>query len=149
MPKTCPGCRRDNAEDHAYCYHCGTPLAAVPLAAPPGFRWAWVGWSVLIVLGTQFAMGAVLALVLDLEALSRRGDLLAALGLLGLLIGGFIAGYRSPGVTLREPALGAALVAVVFAYGTAPPEGLLIGGLVACGLAYLGAWLGEKLQGKR
>ncbi len=118
----------------------------------------WVAASIVIFLGLELLLGG---LVTDLIAdrttshmLEMRLELI--LSLLSFLVGGFVVGVFSPGPRLVEPAIGAAVtVAFTFlvtaftpvAFLRAPADRILIGGILAFGVALFGAHLGEKLTG--
>jgi hypothetical protein len=67
-------------------------------------------------------------------------------------IGGFVTGRLSPGITIREPAIGAVVISVlgtVFDAGRADGGqvfGMIISGIVAFALALWGARLGEGVS---
>lgn len=67
---------------------------------------------------------------------------------LGLILGGLISAYRSPGRTVRESAAGLGALGMLIGFmGTANPVGT---GVFAVFLGFLGAfggWLGEAIQG--
>ncbi|MFW5689947.1 MAG: hypothetical protein ACOC1U_10275, partial [Spirochaetota bacterium] len=70
-------------------------------------------------------------------------------------LGGLLTGYVSPGITIREPAIAAIIVAVVgvlFDAGRSPGGrmvGLVISGVLALILAIAGAQIGERMQRTR
>lgn len=147
----CPGCQTENGADNAFCYKCGQPLgAAAATAAPaPGFRWSWVGWSALIIFGTSVAAAVVVGFA---YGLIMRSDvlpfwLIATTNIAGMFLGGLLAGYKSPGVTIKEPAVAAAIVTVLSVLSTKQYAAILLGWILPYALAYIGAWVGEKMQG--
>ena len=72
----------------------------------------------------------------------------ALIAMLSYVIGGYIIGARSPGRTILEPAIAAAIaVAIGLLLGSALSFGnLLTGGLLPFLAALAGGWLGERRQ---
>jgi hypothetical protein len=109
-------------------------------------RWVLIG----VILG--FALN-VLAVFLVTPLFGLNLDVALVVFLFGFVVTGFIVGYKSPGVTLKEPAL-AGLIAVVlewifieFILELAVPGGYLAFGLVlGFFMSLFGAWLGERYQ---
>ena len=127
--------------------------------------WRWIGIGIAIMFGLSFVAGLLAVAVLGgpdavtastgsaPTALIGGGRLLLAslLSFAAFLVGGYVVGLKSPGRTILEPGISAA-VAVALT--------LLIGGvfsvitLLAAGLmpflaGLLGGWLGERAQGQR
>ena len=110
------------------------------------WRWVWIG----IVLG--FAIN-VLAVFLIPPLFNINLDVALAVFLLGFMITGFVVGYKSPGVTLKEPAIAGAIAVVLewvfvqFIMKLDVSGGVLAFGLVlGFFLSLFGAWLGERYQ---
>lgn len=91
-------------------------------------------------------------------SLSLRFMLQGLLNLVSFFIGGFIIGLISPGIRIREPAVGAFLsVSIVLCLSFFTPYSfirfsltkMLIGGGIAFFLALAGARIGEKVAGNR
>lgn len=153
--KLCPGCQSENEAANSFCFKCGLDLKEVATTEPAAtsapastFSWGWVGWSVLIIMGTttivSFTIGFLYALT---GGRNIPPPLAFVAGALGLLLGGMITGYKSPGVTIKEPAVAAAIVTVFFVLMNKDYSSLVLGWVMPFGLAYLGAWIGEKIQG--
>jgi len=110
------------------------------------WRWVWVG----VILG--FAIN-VLAVFLIPPIFNINLDVALGVFLLGFMVTGFVVGYKSPGVTLKEPAL-AGIISVVLEWIFVQylmrldvPMGLLAFGLVlGFFLSLFGAWIGERYQ---
>ena len=113
-----------------------------------GFQWKWVLTGVVL----GFAVNILFVFLL---APAFRIDLNVVLAaFIGSFVAtGFIVGYKSPGVTLKEPAI-AGLIAVgvdwvfiEFGMTLDVPSKYLVAGL-AIGFLFslFGAWLGEKYQ---
>jgi hypothetical protein len=72
---------------------------------------------------------------------------------IGLLSTGFIIGFRSPGITIKEAALAGFFALVidldVLTIALVPPsfDGIMISLVLGTVLAMVGAWIGEKVQG--
>ncbi len=117
-------------------------------------QWKWVITSVVV----GFALN-VLFVFLPSKIFNINLDVALVAFLVSFVIAGFIVGYKSPGVTIKEPAF-AGIIAVIVEWlflefglklDIAVPY--LIAGL-ALGFLFtlIGAWLGEKYQdavGKR
>ncbi len=117
-------------------------------------QWKWVITSVVV----GFALN-VLFVFLPSKIFNIDLEVALVAFLVSFVIAGFIVGYKSPGVTIKEPAF-AGIIAVIFEWlflefglqlNIAVPY--LIAGL-ALGFLFtlIGAWLGEKYQeavGKR
>ncbi len=137
----------------------------VAQAVSRGFRWLWAAATVVLFLVA--CMGAsVLAGVLDSELLAGVARLEPLAVLLFLAAGcltGLVVGAASPGRTVLEPAVGAALpLLAVFAFvalfvlpeqdgeGSAALAGSFFAAIVFAFVATMGgAWLGERLTGGR
>jgi len=117
-------------------------------------HWKWVITSVVV----GFALNVLLVfLPSKMFSIDLNVELVAFL--VSFVIAGFIVGYKSPGVTIKEPAF-AGIIAVILEwifleFGLQLPIAVpyLIAGL-ALGFLFtlIGAWLGEKYQeamGKR
>jgi hypothetical protein len=73
--------------------------------------------------------------------------------IISFVITGFLVGYKSPGVTLKEPAV-AGLLAVLLDWVylryiislRVPAMYLIVGLLIGFMISLFGAWLGEKYQ---
>jgi hypothetical protein len=110
--------------------------------------WKWV--IVGVVLG--FALNVVLVFVLA-PIFNINLNIAFALFVVSFVITGFVVGLKSPGVTLKEPAIAGVLAVVLdwffLEYGIelAVPGGYLAFGLILGFLLTLfGAWLGERYQ---
>ena len=121
--------------------------------------WRWIGIGVAIMLGLSFVAGLLSTLILgDQAAVVAEGGevaigggrlfLLAGLSFVSFVLGGFIVGLKSPGRTILEPGISAA-VAVLLSLLIA--GSFSIGGVLAAGVVpflggLLGGWLGERQQ---
>lgn len=124
--------------------------------------WRWIGIGVAIMLGLSLVAGLLSAALLgDQAAVVAEGGaveigggrlaLLAFLSFASFVLGGFIVGLKSPGRTILEPGISAA-VAVLLSLLIA--GSFSIGGVLAAGVVpflggLLGGWLGERQQGMR
>ena len=129
-----------------------------------GLDWKWIGIGAAIMFGLSLVAGLVAAALVgeqlagtpagtpDAAAVAGIGTgrliLLAVISFASFLIGGFIVGLKSPGRTILEPGISAAIaVALGLLLGGAFTLGnLLAGGLVPFLAGLLGGWLGEKRQ---
>ena len=120
------------------------------------FSWGWLWGSVSIFVLTQLVLAFLVGDLL-LGARIPHGLQQMVQGFLMLLsyfVGGFLIGVISPKIRVIEPALGAfASIFLVVIFSFLMPNNyvyfewlrLLIGGVVAFGLAMYGAVLGERL----
>ena len=113
-----------------------------------GLEWKWIG------------IGTVIGVVLTTFLFQIMSDTFNSfyiplfIGLLSFVIMGIIIGYKSPGYTLKEPAIAgvfAVLLTIIvlhYVFDYNPPEGQMIAApFIAFLLALLGGWVGEELQG--
>jgi multisubunit Na+/H+ antiporter MnhB subunit len=113
-------------------------------------HWKWVLTGVVV----GFALSALFVFLTFPIHKSMIATLVAFL--FSFLIAGFIVGYKSPGVTLKEPAIAGIFTVIVdwvfleFGISLSITADNLISGL-ALGFLFslLGAWLGEKYQESR
>jgi hypothetical protein len=127
-----------------------------------GLDWRWVAIGTAIMFGLNLVAGLLLVPLLggavpagadgaptpDAVAAIGGGRLLAValISFLSFAIGGYIVGARSPGRTILEPGISAAIAVAV---GLLIGGGFTLGNLVAGGLVpflagLLGGWLGER-----
>ena len=113
-----------------------------------GIEWKWVITGVVI----GFALNVILVF-LGAPMMKFNLNFVLAVFLASFVITGFVVGFKSPGVTLKEPAI-AGLISVVlewfflmFGINLKMETGYLVSGL-AMGFFFslFGAWLGEKYQ---
>ena len=124
------------------------------------FSKKWVIASTVIFVVVELFLGGLIGglVVGKFMSLNLRFMLQGLLNLVSFFIGGFIIGLISPGIRIREPAVGAFLsVSIVLCLSLFTPYSfiqfsfakMLIGGGVAFLLALAGARLGEKVAGNR
>ena len=113
-----------------------------------GFQWKWVfaGLALGLALNILFVFLLAPFLVIDLERIH------VAYAVSFVLLG-FIVGYKSPGVTIKEPAVAGAIAVIFewlfiqFGIQLSVPVGYIAFGVVEGFLLTLfGAWLGERYQ---
>lgn len=149
----CPSCQAASALDATFCRSCGAALPRSTDAQPAGssgVAWKWVAIGVGVMFGTNVGAGFALGLIMGAAGVHGIGPLgFAAIGLVCFGVGGFIVGKWSPGKTILEPGLSAALaVAITLAMQGAFDLGtVLVGGVLPFGAGVLGGYLGEKSQG--
>ena len=113
-----------------------------------GLQWKWIG------------IGTIVGVVLTTLLFQIMSDTFNSfyiplfIGLLSYVIMGIIIGYKSPGYTVKEPAIGGVFAMVItiailhYVFDYNPPEGQMIAApFIAFILALLGGWVGEELQG--
>jgi hypothetical protein len=113
------------------------------------FQWKWVIVGVII----GFALNVLLVFLLSTIFLAHIMKSALVGFIISFVVTGFIVGFRSPGETLKEPAL-AGLFAVILDWIflvliinlSVPTNYLIIGLVLGFLLALFGAWLGEKYQ---
>ena len=131
-----------------------------------GLDWRWIAIGTAIMFGLNLVAGLILLPLLggalpagadgapsaDATAALGGGRLLLAalVSFLSFAVGGYVVGARSPGRTIVEPGISAAIaVAVSLLVGGAFTLGnFLAGGLVPFLAGLLGGWLGER-KGRR
>jgi hypothetical protein len=113
-----------------------------------GFQWKWVfaGLALGLPLNVIFVFDLANLLSLNLYLIHFAFSL-------SFILLGFIIGYKSPGVTLKEPAVAGAIAVLgdwlFIQYGiqlSVPPGYLAFGVVEGFLLALFGAWLGERYQ---
>src|SRR3712207_2068298 len=123
-------------------------------------NWRWVAIGVAIMFGLNIVASLILVpLVGDSlpatatdpqEATAALGGgqlaLGALIGIASFAIGGYIVGLKSPGPTVLEPGISAAIAVVVglLLSGAFTLGNLLVGGLVPFFAGLLGGYLGER-----
>ena len=113
-----------------------------------GLQWKWIG------------IGTIVGVVLTTLLFQIMSDTFNSfyiplfIGLLSYIIMGIIIGYKSPGYTIKEPAIGGVFAMIItiailhYVFDYNPPEGQMIAApFIAFVLALLGGWVGEELQG--
>ncbi len=112
-------------------------------------QWKWV--LVGVVVGVLIAGTSFLIVMPTFHSIPIQSLVLLS----GFVVTGAIVGYASPGVTIREASVAGAMVALVtvvllYTTGEALGQDLLRNVLLLVfgfGLSWVGAWVGEKLQG--
>ena len=122
----------------------GSPAAG---ADSDALRWSWIGSGVLI-------GAALLTLFISVMQFSEKPAVAGFVVLLSIVLAGMLVGYYSRGETIRETAVAAfILVVLVGAISTlalkitVPPFVWFISPFLVPGMAMLGGWAGELLQG--
>ena len=122
------------------------------------FSKKWMFFSIFVFVTTELILGGLVGKIVvgNYMSMGLRFMFQGLLNLFSFFAGGFIIGVISPGIRIIEPAAGAFLsVALMLFLTIFTPYSflhfsltkLLVGGLIAFGLALLGARLGEKLTG--
>ena len=128
------------------------------LAAHRPFSWSWVFISMALFVGVELVLGGLVGEVVvgRYVSISTRFLLQGVLNLASYFVGGIVVGVISPGVRIKEPALGAFFaVALMLVLTVFTPYSflrfsltkVLIGGAIAYVLALTGAKIGERLMG--
>ena len=114
-------------------------------------RWKWVFASMLIFLVIQVALSVIFG-VFGFLTLGFGFVLFVILKPLTYFIGGIVTGRMSPGLTIREPAVGAVIISVLgIVFDAARASGgrvlwMIVSGIIAFFLALAGAQIGERTQ---
>jgi hypothetical protein len=124
--------------------------------------WRWIGIGAAIMFGLNFVASLILVLVLGdavppaaatpEEAAAALGGgrlaLAALIGIASFAIGGYIVGLKSPGRTILEPGISAAIAVIIglLLSGALTLGNVLAGGVVPFLAGLLGGWLGERRQ---
>ncbi len=114
-------------------------------------EWKWIAISVLIFLVVQVALSIVFGLF-GLITLGFGFLLFVIVKPLTYFLGGIATGRFSPGITIREPAIGAVVVSVAGVIFDASRSSvgsilwMIVSGAVAFLLALAGAQIGERMQ---
>jgi len=115
-----------------------------------GLEWKWIGIGTIV--------GVVLATFLFqiMSDMFHTFYIPLFIGLLSFVIMGIIIGYKSPGYTIKEPAIGGVFAMILtlavlhFVFDYTPPEGQMIAApFIGFFLSLIGGWVGEELQGSQ
>ena len=115
---------------------------ALKSAAP--FRWKWALLAIPALLALQVGGIALLALLGELGPWQ-----VVLVSAVSYFLGGFFIAYWSPGVTIREPAVGIMVAVIVGSLLLRGSGGSIWAGLIALLLGMGGAKVGEFLQATR
>lgn len=117
-------------------------------------QWKWIFISILIFVVIQVVLNVVFT-VFGILTLGFGFLLFVIIKPITYLIGGIVTGLASPGITLREPAIGAVVVSIggtVFD-ATRASSGrvlwMIVAGVIAFVVALAGARIGEQMQRDR
>jgi hypothetical protein len=113
------------------------------------FLWKWVIVGVIVC----FALNILFVFVLSKLFLVHLFKFAFIGFIISFVVTGFLVGYKSPGVTLKEPAV-AGLLAVLLDWVylryivslRVPAMYLIVGLIIGFMISLFGAWLGEKYQ---
>ena len=127
--------------------------------------WRWIGIGVAIMFGLNIVASLIIAALIggDLpETATTPEEAAAALGggrllmgalisILSFAIGGYIVGLKSPGRTILEPGISAAIAVVIglVISGALTPANMMVGGLIPFLAGLGGGYLGERQQSSR
>jgi hypothetical protein len=114
-------------------------------------EWKWVLVSIVVFLVIQVALSLVFG-IFGVITLGFGFVLFVIVKPLTYFIGGIVTGRLSPGVTIREPAIGAVIVSVLgIIFDASRAAGgrilwMIVSGVIAFFLALAGAQIGERMQ---
>jgi MFS family permease len=127
--------------------------------------WRWIGIGVAIMFGLNIVASLIIAALIggdvpetattpeEAAAAIGGGRLLlgAVISILSFAIGGYIVGLKSPGRTILEPGISAAIAVVIglVISGALTPANMLVGGLIPFLAGLAGGYLGERQQSSR
>jgi hypothetical protein len=113
------------------------------------FLWKWVVVGVIV----GFALNILFVFLLSTLFLVYLLKFAFIGFIISFVLTGFVVGYKSPGITLKEPAVAGILAVILdwvflkfFISFTVPPMYLTIGLVMGFMISLFGAWLGEKYQ---
>ena len=126
--------------------------------------WRWIAIGVAIMFGLNLIASLILVPLIgdsvpatatnpqDAVATLSGGQLAlgALLSIASFTVGGYIVGWKSPGRTIVEPGISAAIAVIIslLLSGAFTLGNLLVGGLVPFLAGLLGGYLGERHQSK-
>ena len=114
-------------------------------------EWKWVLVSIIVFLVIQVVLSVIFG-IFGLLTLGFGFVLFLVVKPLTYFIGGIVTGRMSPGITIREPAIGAVVISVlgIIFDSTRAPGGrvlwMIVAGVLAFLLALAGAQIGERMQ---
>ena len=110
------------------------------------FRWKWALLAIPALLALQIFGGLGLAL-----AGQWSSTVAVPMMFVSFFVGGLLVAYWSPGVTIREPAIGIAIAVVLtnLVLAKSSGAGLVAGWIIPALLGLTGAKLGEHMQTSR
>ena len=127
--------------------------------------WRWIGIGVAIMFGLNILASLILVALMGdhlpaattdpQDAAQAMGGgrlaLVALIGIASFAVGGYIVGRKSPGRTILEPGISAAIAVLIglLLSGAFTLGNLLAGGLLPFLAGLLGGYLGERQQAQR
>jgi peptidoglycan/LPS O-acetylase OafA/YrhL len=110
------------------------------------FRWKWTLLAIPTLLALQISGGLGIALTGHWSP-----AVVVPMTFVSFFVGGLLVAYWSPGVTIREPAIGIAISVVLtnLVLAKSSGAGLVAGWIVPTLLGFTGAVLGERMQTSR
>jgi hypothetical protein len=162
MSETCKKCGTKNEESSLYCTSCGAKLKVAPdtvteskygnekTVEGKGLSWKWVFISIGMILLTQIILGFVAGIILySMKIDLNQPVILGAITIVSFFLGSLWAAYKSPGLTIKEPAIGSAIWVAVTNLFVGNLSAVLMGWILPYLLALGGAKCGEYLQAKK
>ena len=174
MATYCKKCGNIITEDEKFCGQCGEKKEDIgygnqnisqsevgvnqenKIKALAKFSWKWMFISILIIGVMQFVFGLVLGILIGSEVIEASILWLAVSNLTSSFIGAATSAYLSPGITIKEPAIALAVLAVISSVVINSEMsnglnfiGIIISILIFYTIGILGAKLGEKIQNKK
>ena len=113
---------------------------------PMKFRWKWTLLAIPTLLALQVSGGLGIAL-----AGHWSPAVVVPMTFVSFFVGGLLVAYWSPGVTIREPAIGIGISVVLtnLVLAKSSGAGLVAGWIIPAVLGLTGAMLGERMQTSR
>jgi hypothetical protein len=162
MDRKCDKCGATLGEDSLFCTSCGAEVKTVQSATTEtahkieevspigGLRWKWVFISIGMILLIQFALGIAAAIFIGItEGSAEQPVLMTVLAMISFFLGAMWAAYKSPGLTIKEPAIGSAIWVSVTALVMRNISGVIFGWVLPFLFALAGAKLGERISRKK
>ncbi len=163
----CPDCGKEIDYDSIYCSFCGrkidgssSPEGGKADSTRPPLNRKWIFISALIIVISEFLFAFIAGIIYT--AFISSGNMtaetlviVASIGsIAGIFSGSILAAYKSPGRTIKEPAIGAAIIILISKISDIIITGnFSLSGLAGMAAAYVialaGAFLGEKIQERK
>jgi len=118
--------------------------------APQGFQWKWFLLTIPIVAGATLALMLLVGFSMGAAGVNTEDEqLMQFVGVIvilaGMLLGGGVAGWLSPGRTILEPGAGIAATLAALNLAMGATDGLLLSWVLPFLIGAAGAWVGESL----
>jgi predicted nucleic acid-binding Zn ribbon protein len=161
MKLQCMKCGSDIEQESRYCSNCGSSINFQKQLSRKKIKvsWRWVFFSLIAILVFEYIFatitGQLFLLLSGAEFIElETGIIVSSLGsITGIFFGSLYSSYLSPGITIKEPVIGAALEIVISQIILIVIAGsftslIIVRIAIIMSIAYGGAKTGEILQKK-